>query len=246
MTLLELEQVDAGYGSITALQGVSLHVTEGEVVTIIGSNGAGKSTTVRAISGLTPPSRGAITFDGVRIDRLPPQQVVALGISHVPEGRRLFPRMTVIENLQLGAHLRDDDIAADLDRVFELFPRLAERPRQAAGTMSGGEQQMLAIGRALMARPRLLLLDEPSMGLAPNLVDRIYQTIVEIRDQGTTIVLVEQNANYALGTAARAYVLEGGRVVLHGSSADVRADPEVQRAYLGEATERRPTSRVSA
>ena len=234
MALLDIEGVHAGYGSISALHGISLHVEESEVVTIIGSNGAGKSTTLRSVSGLNPPTRGTITFAGTGIEHLPPQHIVRLGISHVPEGRRLFPRMTVIENLQMGAHLRHDgDIESDLDRVFQMFPRLAERRRQAAGTMSGGEQQMLAIGRALMARPRLLLLDEPSMGLAPNLVDRIYQTITEIREQGTTIVLVEQNANYALDTASRAYVLEAGRMVLQGDSASVRRNPAVQRAYLG-------------
>jgi branched-chain amino acid transport system ATP-binding protein len=234
VALLDIENIHAGYGSIAALHGVSLTVEESEVVTIIGSNGAGKSTTLRSISGLNPPTRGTITFAGTNIEHLPPQLIVRLGISHVPEGRRLFPRMTVMENLEMGAHLRrDGDRHADFDRVFELFPRLAERRSQAAGTMSGGEQQMLAMGRALMARPRLLLLDEPSMGLAPNLVDRIYQTIAEIRAQGTTIVLVEQNANYAVDTASRAYVMEAGTMVLHGDCATVRSSPDVQRAYLG-------------
>ncbi|HYZ99117.1 MAG TPA: ABC transporter ATP-binding protein [Acidimicrobiales bacterium] len=234
MALLELDGIHAGYGSIVALHGVSLFVEESEVVTIIGSNGAGKSTTLRSISGLNPPTRGRMAFAGASIEHLPPQEIVRLGISHVPEGRRLFPRMTVIENLEMGAHLRrDGDLRDDFDRVLELFPRLAERRNQAAGTMSGGEQQMLAMGRALMARPRLLLLDEPSMGLAPKLVDRIYQTIAEIRAQGTTIVLVEQNANYALDTASRAYVLEAGTVVLEGDSATIRSSADVQRAYLG-------------
>lgn len=234
MALLEVSDIHAGYGSIVALRGVSLWVEEGEVVTIIGSNGAGKSTTLRSISGLNPPFRGAITFAGKRIEHLSPQHIVKLGISQVPEGRRLFPRMSVTENLHMGAYLRRDDlIDVDLEHAFDLFPRLAERHRQPAGTLSGGEQQMLAIGRALMARPRLLLLDEPSMGLAPILVDRIYQTIAEIRAQGTTILLVEQNANYALDTASRAYVLETGSVVLEGSASTVRSSPEVQKAYLG-------------
>jgi branched-chain amino acid transport system ATP-binding protein len=234
MALLDVQNIHAGYGSIAALHGVSLKVDESEVVTIIGSNGAGKSTTLRSISGLIPPTRGTITFAGTNIEHLPPQQIVRLGISHVPEGRRLFPRMTVTENLEMGAHLRrDGDRQADFDRVFELFPRLDERRNQRAGTMSGGEQQMLAIGRALMARPRLLLLDEPSMGLAPNLVDRIYDTIAKIRADGTTIVLVEQNANYALDTASWAYVMEAGTMVLQGDSATIRNSPEVQRAYLG-------------
>lgn len=234
MALLEVSDIYAGYGSIVALRGVSLQVQEGEAVTIIGSNGAGKSTTLRSISGLNPPFRGAITFAGKRIEHLSPQHIVKLGISQVPEGRRLFPRMSVTENLHMGAYLRRDDlIDVDLEYAFDLFPRLAERRRQPAGTLSGGEQQMLAIGRALMARPRLLLLDEPSMGLAPILVDRIYQTIAEIRAQGTTILLVEQNANYALDTASRAYVLESGSVVLEGSASTVRSSPEVQKAYLG-------------
>ena len=232
--LLELTDVHAHYGAIEALHGVSLTVEEGEVVTMIGSNGAGKSTTLRAISGLTPATSGSIRFRGREISGEAAQRIVGLGISQAPEGRHCFARMTVTENLELGAFLRRDaDIAADLDRVFELFPRLNERSTQPAGTMSGGEQQMLAIGRALMARPALLLLDEPSMGIAPVLVDRIYETIAEINGRGTTILLVEQNANYALTAASRGYVIETGAVVLADSSAALRESPEVQRAYLG-------------
>jgi branched-chain amino acid transport system ATP-binding protein len=234
MALLEVEEIHAYYGNIEALKGVSLTVEEGEIVTLIGSNGAGKSTTLRSISGLSPPRRGTIRFDGREIQLMPPQEIVKMGISQSPEGRRCFQRMTVRENLELGAYLRRDaHIREDLDRVFELFPRLHEREKQKAGTMSGGEQQMLAIGRALMTRPKLLLLDEPSMGIAPILVERIYQTIAEINRQGTTILLVEQNANYALGVSKRGYVLETGRVALSDDSASLREDPEVQKAYLG-------------
>jgi branched-chain amino acid transport system ATP-binding protein len=201
---------------------------------MIGSNGAGKSTTLRAISGLTAASSGSIKFRGREIAAEPAQRIVGMGISQSPEGRHCFPRMTVAENLELGAYLRRDaDTGADLDRVFDLFPRLAERSDQPAGTMSGGEQQMLAIGRAMMARPQLLLLDEPSMGIAPVLVDRIYETIAEINQRGTTILLVEQNANYALSAASRGYVIETGSVVLADSSEALRESPEVQRAYLG-------------
>ena len=232
--LLELRDVHAHYGAIEALHGVSLTVEEGEVVTMIGSNGAGKSTTLRAISGLTPPSSGSILFRGREIGGIPAQRIVGLGISQAPEGRHCFARMSVRENLELGAFLRRDaDLSADLDRVYDLFPRLAERSGQPAGTMSGGEQQMLAIGRAMMARPALLLLDEPSMGIAPVLVDRIYETIAEINGRGMTILLVEQNANYALTAASRGYVVETGAVVLADSSAALRESPEVQRAYLG-------------
>jgi branched-chain amino acid transport system ATP-binding protein len=232
--LLELDDVRTAYGAIEALKGISLTVEEGEVVTLIGSNGAGKSTTLRSISGLTPPRAGSIRYKGEEISTLPAQDIVRLGISQSPEGRRTFQRMTVRENLELGAYLRRDaNISADLDRVFELFPRLKERERQKAGTMSGGEQQMLAMGRALMADPTLLLLDEPSMGLAPILVDRIYETVQEINRQGTTILLVEQNANYALEVSARGYVLETGRVVLSDASGALRDNPEVQKAYLG-------------
>ena len=234
MALLEVDGIHTYYGSIEALRGVSLEVGAGEVVTMIGSNGAGKSTTLRSISGLSPPRKGSIRFDGKEIATLAPSRIVALGISQVPEGRRCFPRMSVRENLELGAYLRRGaDLGDDLDRVFELFPRLAEREQQKAGTMSGGEQQMLAIGRAMMARPRLLLLDEPSMGIAPLLVERIYETIVEISRTGTTILLVEQNANYALGVSQRGYVLETGQVVLSGESPSLRENPDVQKAYLG-------------
>jgi branched-chain amino acid transport system ATP-binding protein len=232
--LLEVEDIHTSYGSIEALKGVSLTVEEGEVVTLIGSNGAGKSTTLRSISGLSPARSGTIRFDGREITRTSTQDIVGLGIALSPEGRHCFPRMTVRENLDLGAHQRrGPGIAEDLERVFTLFPRLNERQRQKAGTMSGGEQQMLAIGRALMARPRLLLLDEPSMGIAPILVQRIYETIGEINRGGVAILLVEQNANYALGIAGRGYVLETGRVALSAPSAELRDDPEVQRAYLG-------------
>ncbi|HZH23339.1 MAG TPA: ABC transporter ATP-binding protein [Solirubrobacteraceae bacterium] len=232
--MLEVEDIVTAYGSIEALKGVTLAVDEGEVVTLIGSNGAGKSTTLRSISGLTPPKTGSIRFRGQEISTLPAQEIVRLGISQSPEGRRCFQRMTVRENLELGAYLRRDaNVAKDLDRVFELFPRLRERERQKAGTMSGGEQQMLAMGRALMADPTLLLLDEPSMGLAPILVDRIYETVAEINQQGTTILLVEQNANYALEVSSRGYVLETGKVVLSDKSEALRENPEVQNAYLG-------------
>jgi branched-chain amino acid transport system ATP-binding protein len=232
--LLELDDIRTAYGSIEALKGVSLTVEEGEVVTLIGSNGAGKSTTLRSISGLTPPRSGSIRFRGEEISTLPAQDIVRLGISQSPEGRRCFQRMTVRENLELGAYLRrDDNIRQDLERIFELFPRLREREKQKAGTMSGGEQQMLAMGRAMMADPALLLLDEPSMGLAPILVDRIYETVAEINKQGTTILLVEQNANYALEVSKRGYVLETGKVVIADDSASLRENPEVQKAYLG-------------
>jgi branched-chain amino acid transport system ATP-binding protein len=232
--LLEVEDIHTFYGSIEALKGVSLTVAEGEVVTLIGSNGAGKSTTLRSITGLTPARSGTIRFAGREITRVSAQQIVGQGIALSPEGRHCFARMTVRENLDLGAHLRrGPEIAADLEQVFTLFPRLHERERQKAGTMSGGEQQMLAIGRALMARPRLLLLDEPSMGIAPLLVARIYETIAAINKSGTTILLVEQNANYALDAADRGYVLETGRVALSAPCAELREDPEVQRAYLG-------------
>jgi len=234
MALLEVQEIHTFYGNIEALKGVSLTVQEGEIVTLIGSNGAGKSTTLRSISGLSPARSGEIRFDGREITRMPPQEIVRLGISQSPEGRRCFARMTVRENLEMGGYLRaDDEIAQGLERVFDLFPRLQERERQKAGTMSGGEQQMLAIGRALMARPKLMLLDEPSMGIAPILVERIYETVREINRQGTTILLVEQNANYALGVSTRGYVLETGRVVLTDATATLRENPDVQKAYLG-------------
>jgi branched-chain amino acid transport system ATP-binding protein len=232
--MLEVDDIQTYYGNIQALKGVSLEVQEGECVTLIGSNGAGKSTTLRSISGLTPPRTGEIRFRGRDIARMPPQDIVQLGISQSPEGRHCFQRMTVRENLDMGAYLRRDKrINEDLDRVFDLFPRLKEREKQKAGTMSGGEQQMLAIGRALMAEPKLLLLDEPSMGISPILTERIYETIAEINKQGTTILLVEQNANFALGVSHRGYVLETGKVALSNESAKLREDPEVQRAYLG-------------
>ena len=233
--LLDVSDIHTHYGSIEALKGVSLTVDEGEVVTLIGSNGAGKSTTLRSISGLTPASAGTVRFAGEEITRVPAHEIVVRGIALSPEGRHCFSRMSVRENLELGAHRRprSQEVSDDLDRVFTLFPRLQERERQKAGTMSGGEQQMLAIGRALMARPRLLMLDEPSMGIAPILVARIYETIGEINKSGVAILLVEQNANYALDVSRRGYVLETGRVVLRGQSAELRDDPEVQRAYLG-------------
>jgi branched-chain amino acid transport system ATP-binding protein len=232
--LLSVSDIHTHYGSIEALKGVSLEVQPGEVVTLIGSNGAGKSTTLRSISGLTPASSGQIVFDGNEITRVPAHEVVDYGIALSPEGRHCFSRMTVRENLELGAYKRaGQSLDDDLERVFGLFPRLKERERQKAGTMSGGEQQMLAIGRALMARPKLLMLDEPSMGIAPILVQRIYETIAEINRSGTAILLVEQNANYALDIASRGYVLETGQVVLSGESSRLRDDPEVQRAYLG-------------
>jgi branched-chain amino acid transport system ATP-binding protein len=234
MSMLEIKDIHTYYGNIEALKGVSVTVEEGECVTLIGSNGAGKSTTLRSISGLTPPRTGDIVFQGENITRTPPADIVKLGISQSPEGRRCFARMTVRENLDMGAYLRRDKaIASDMENVFELFPRLLEREKQKAGTMSGGEQQMLAIGRALMAKPTLLLLDEPSMGIAPILVERIYETIAEINRQGTTILLVEQNANYALSVSQRAYVLETGVVALSDDSDKMRTNPEVQKAYLG-------------
>jgi branched-chain amino acid transport system ATP-binding protein len=203
-------------------------------VTLIGSNGAGKSTTLRSISGLTPPRKGSIRFAGNQIGETAPQDIVSMGISQSPEGRKVFQRMTVRDNLELGAYLRRDaNIEKDFARVFELFPRLEERQKQHAGTMSGGEQQMLAIGRALMANPKLLLLDEPSMGIAPILVERIYETIVAINEQGTTILLVEQNANFALGISSRGYVLETGKVALTDNASALQGNPEVQKAYLG-------------
>jgi len=235
MALLEVTDLHTFYGNIEALKGISLKVDEGEVVTLIGSNGAGKSTTLRSISGITPPREGSVKFNGTEIGEVPPQEIVQMGISQSPEGRHIFPRMTVRENLELGAYLRKDrsEIQKDMERVYGLFPRLKERERQKGGTMSGGEQQMLAIGRALMASPKLLLLDEPSMGIAPILVERIYETIAEINRQGTTILLVEQNANYALDVSKRGYVLETGTVALEDASANLRTNPEVQKAYLG-------------
>ena len=234
MALLEVEDIHTRYGSIEALRGVSLVVEEGEVVTMIGSNGAGKSTTLRSISGLTPASSGRVMFAEREITHVPAHEIVSRGIALAPEGRHCFARMTVRENLDLGAfRRRGPEVADDLERVYTLFPRLQERERQNAGTMSGGEQQMLAIGRALMARPKLLMLDEPSTGIAPILVQRIYETISEVNRQGVAILLVEQNANYALDISRRGYVLETGQVVLANRSVELRDDPAVQRAYLG-------------
>jgi branched-chain amino acid transport system ATP-binding protein len=232
--VLEVEDIHTYYGAIEALKGISLTVNEGEIVTLIGSNGAGKSTTLRSISGLTPPRTGTIKFRGKEIHGLLGYQVAELGIAQSPEGRHVFPRMTVLENLEMGAFTRNDpNINDDIERVYELFPRLKERAKQKAGTMSGGEQQMLAMGRALMANPKLLLLDEPSLGLAPVIVDKIYEIIREINQRGVTILLVEQNANYALDVSKRGYVLETGKVALHNDSESLRNDPEVMKAYLG-------------
>ena len=234
--LLRVEDVHTYYGSIEALKGISLEVHEGEIVTLIGANGAGKSTTLRSINGLNHPRRGSIHFRGRDITRDPPHDIVRSGISQSPEGRKLFPRMSVLENLEMGAFQRSDrsELRGDLDRVYALFPRLAERKQQRAGTLSGGEQQMVAIGRALMARPGLLLLDEPSMGLAPIFVERVFETIVEINNQGTTILLVEQNAMMALDIANRGYVLETGTVALADDAKALRRNEQVRKSYLGE------------
>ncbi len=235
--MLQIEQVDVYYGAIQALAGVSLTVEAGEIVTMIGANGAGKSTTIRTVSGLVRPRAGRIVFEGQDITTLEPHELVVRGICQSPEGRRVFANMTVRENLDLGAYIhhgKHAQIAEDMERVLTLFPRLRERIGQSAGTLSGGEQQMLAIGRALMARPRLLMLDEPSLGLAPFLVKQIFEIIRDINAQGVTILLVEQNAYQALRIASRGYVLETGRVVLHGTSAALLANEDVKRAYLGE------------
>ena len=234
--LLSVKDVHTYYGSIQALRGVSVDVQRGEIVTLIGSNGAGKTTTLKTISGLLRPRQGEITFDGRRIDRMEPHDIVKRGICQSPEGRRVFPVLTVNENLEMGAFARRDRgaINRDRDRVFTLFPRLRERRTQRAGTLSGGEQQMLAIGRAMMSAPQVLLLDEPSMGLAPVLVDTIFDAIREINQQGVTVVLVEQNAQIALSIAARGYVLQTGSIVLHDTAPNLLANPEVRAAYLGE------------
>jgi branched-chain amino acid transport system ATP-binding protein len=233
--MLVVKDLHVYYGNIAAVSGLSLAVRKGEIVTVIGSNGAGKSTTLRTISGLLHPRRGTVSFDGSDISRLPGHRIVAAGICQAPEGRRIFPRMSVDENLDLGAFLRKDraEIMADRERVLELFPRLRERLTQKAGTLSGGEQQMLAVGRALMGSPRLLLLDEPSMGLAPVLVDLIFDTIQTIRDQGTTVLVVEQNALAALGIADYAYLLESGQLKLEGPGAELAQDDDIVRAYMG-------------
>jgi branched-chain amino acid transport system ATP-binding protein len=235
MTLLSVSDLAAGYGAISAIKGISLEVNEGEIVTLIGSNGAGKSTTLRALSGIIRPRSGTVKFKGTAIEKLAPHKIVQLGISHVPEGRGIFHRMSVRDNLLLGGYQRNDNLSDDLDRAYTLFPRLKERADQAGGTLSGGEQQMLAIGRALMAKPKLLLLDEPSMGLSPLLVETIFATITEIRDQGATVLLVEQNALMALEIADRAYVLESGVITLQGTGEELAKDDAVRRSYLGEA-----------
>jgi len=236
MALLELHNVHTYYGNIHALKGISVTVDKGEVVTLIGSNGAGKTTTLKTISGVLRPKEGTITLEGRRIDRVPAHDIVATGICQAPEGRRIFPRLTTLENLEMGAFHRSDKtgIQQDMERVFELFPRLKERRTQQGGTLSGGEQQMLAIGRALMSRPRILLLDEPSMGLSPVLVEAIFQIIQDIHAQGITILLVEQNALMALQVASRGYVLQTGRIVLHDSAENLSENEMVRKAYLGE------------
>jgi branched-chain amino acid transport system ATP-binding protein len=233
--MLTLKSVQAGYGRLPVLKGISLHVRPGEVVTLIGGNGAGKTTTLRAISGLLPPRKGAVEFAGQDLTRMAPERIVTLGLALVPEGRRVFRTLSVNANLELGAYHRRDKSAVrrDLEDIRARFPILKERAHQAAGTLSGGEQQILAIGRALMARPRLLMLDEPSMGLAPRMVTQVYHILAELKAAGTTILLVEQNARAALKVADRGYVLETGRIILDGSATDLRDDPEVQRAYLG-------------
>jgi len=235
--MLEVEDLHVYYGEIHALKGISLRVAQGEIVALLGNNGAGKTTTLKTISGLLRPREGQVLLEGCPIHALPPHEIVARGVAHSPEGRKIFNRLTVTENLEMGAYLRDDSgVREDVDRVFELFPRLRERRLQVAGTLSGGEQQMLAMGRALMARPRILLLDEPSMGLAPILVEQIFETVSDINRQGTTILLVEQNAAIALSVAHRGYVLETGSIALSGAAAALSEHPDVQRAYLGDAT----------
>ena len=233
--MLKVENVSVNYGAIKALQNVSFHINQGEIVALIGANGAGKTTILNTISNIVPSVAGRIAYLEKEITRLPPHDIVKLGISQVPEGRRVFAKMSVLENLEMGAYTRNDsEVASDMEKIFQRFPRLNERKKQAAKTLSGGEQQMLAMGRALMSRPKLLLLDEPSMGLAPMLVEQIFQIIQEINATGTTILLVEQNANMALSIAHRAYVLETGEVVLSGDAKELASNPEVRKAYLGE------------
>jgi branched-chain amino acid transport system ATP-binding protein len=234
--MLELQKVETFYGNIQALKSISMEIAQGEIVTLIGANGAGKSTTLMSISGVVPPRSGQILFEGKAIQGLPPNTIVSMGISQVPEGRRIFPYLTVLENLDMGAFLRDDksEIKSDLDYIFELFPILAERRHQAGGTLSGGEQQMLAISRALMARPRLLLLDEPSLGLAPLVVRRIFEIVKKINSESnTTVFLVEQNANLALKTAHRGYVMENGRIIMADAAEKLMVNEDVRKAYLG-------------
>ncbi|WP_022723127.1 ABC transporter ATP-binding protein [Rhodopseudomonas sp. B29] len=233
--MLELINAVCGYGGVTALQGISFEVKAGQLVALIGANGAGKSTTLRAISGLVPLRSGVLRFDNENLTGARPPRILKSGIAHCPEGRRVFPHMSVEENLDMGAYLRSDrsEVAADRDRIYGEFPRLAERRKQAAGTLSGGEQQMLAIGRALMSRPRLVMFDEPSLGLAPNIVERTFAIIRRIRDTGTTVLLVEQNAFAALDMCDHAYLLESGRIVLSGTGAELIANPHVRKAYLG-------------
>jgi branched-chain amino acid transport system ATP-binding protein len=231
--LLEIEDLSVNYGAVNALRGISLTVGDGEIVTLLGANGAGKTTSLRTISGLLTPAAGVVRFKGERIDQLPAHKIVALGIGHVPEGRRVFPRMSIQENLEIGAYLDNKHFAVDSDRVYGLFPVLAERRKQDAGTLSGGEQQMLAIGRAMMSRPSLLLLDEPSMGLAPMIVARIFEIIRQINELGTAVLLVEQNAAQALKYASRGYVLANGEIVLARTAEELLADERVRAAYLG-------------
>lgn len=233
--MLEVKDLDVYFGAVHALKGLSLHVEEGEIVTLIGANGAGKTTTLRAISGVIKHRSGSIRFNGKETIKYPAQTIVLMGISHVPEGRRIFPGMTVMENLEMGAYTRKDraEVRRDFQKIFERFPRLDERKKQIAGTLSGGEQQMLAISRALMSRPRLVLLDEPSMGLSPILVDEIFKIIRDINNEGTTVLLVEQNASMALKAADRAYVIQNGTISIEGKAADLLQNPEVKKAYLG-------------
>jgi branched-chain amino acid transport system ATP-binding protein len=234
--MLEVSDLHVYYGEIHALKGISFRVAQGEIVTLLGNNGAGKTTTLRTLSGLLTPRQGDVRFEGTSLLGIPAHDVVLKGITHVPEGRRIFNRLSVVDNLEMGAYTRADSaVAEDMEHVFSIFPRLKERRTQVAGTLSGGEQQMLAIGRALMARPRLLLLDEPSMGLAPVLVEQIFETVLTINRQGVTILLVEQNAAMALSIAERGYVLETGRLPLEGAARELADNPEVRRAYLGEA-----------
>ena len=235
MSLLEIKDLKVSYGGIEALKGISLQVKQGEIVTLIGANGAGKSTTLRAISGLVPIKSGEIIYNGQRINGLGPQKIVAQGLCMVPEGRRVFPNLTVLENLKIGAYLRKDDLTGDIEHIYELFPRLKERSWQLAGTLSGGEQQMLAVGRALMSRPKLLLLDEPSLGLAPLVIRDIFSIIKTLHQEGITILLVEQNAHAALRIADSAYVLETGSLGMQGTGKELLDDPRVKEAYLGRA-----------